>query len=426
MAHVHKQTFTKPIPAGAERITVKGRPCVRWRGRTKAWQVGEIIADKPGRCRLESAKWYVTFFDPARGDTRTVPGYTDRAATDALMVELVRTAERVDSGLIAPEAARPKLTLVELIDRWERYVRHDGASAIGARRQRKQAESVCDGVGAVRVADLTPSAVIEWVGTQRLTGGRRGKGISAATASNYVGAIKTFTRWCAVVEKCEPVDHLSGLAKTRDETDRRHVRRALAPDQLDHLLLITRTSAETVYGLTGIERHALYLVACSTGLRAAELSRLTGTDFASRAATVTARNPAKTKTRSADTLPLDPDVADLIAPVVRAAGAGPVWPNRVKPSQAWWLLGARLIRHDLAAAGIPARDELGRVFDFHSLRGQFATDLDRAGVSLARAQKLMRHSTPALTSKHYTNPDAAELAHDVAKLRRGGSQKGRR
>lgn len=53
------------------------------------------------------------------------------------------------------------------------------------------------------------------------------------------------------------------------------------------------------------------------------------------------------------------------------------------------------------------------------MRGQFATDLDRAGVSLARAQKLMRHSTPDLTARYYTRPDKEELAGEVAKLKRG-------
>ena len=36
--------------------------------------------------------------------------------------------------------------------------------------------------------------------------------------------------------------------------------------------------------------------------------------------------------------------------------------------------------------------------------------------ALARAQKLMRHSTPMLTSKYYTRPDMAKLAAEVEKL----------
>ncbi|VTS01768.1 integrase-recombinase protein : Site-specific recombinase XerD OS=Singulisphaera acidiphila (strain ATCC BAA-1392 / DSM 18658 / VKM B-2454 / MOB10) GN=Sinac_4560 PE=4 SV=1: Phage_integrase [Gemmata massiliana] len=422
MAHVHKQTFTKAIPTGAERVTIKGRACVRWRGRTKNWQVGELIPDKPGRCRIESSKWYVTYFDPSVNDTRTVPGYADRAATDALMVTLVRTAERVDAGVLPKEAARPRLTLPELLDRWHRYVRHSGASEDGARRQWRRAQDVCDGLKVTRVSELTPTTVLDWIGTQRVSGGRapkgkQGKGISSGTAANYIGAIKSFTRWCALVERCEAVDHLSALVKSRDPADLRHVRRALMPVELDRLLSAAQGSTEVIYGLTGTERHALYLVACSTGLRATELSRLEPEHVDVTKNTVTVWRPAKTKTRPADVLPLDADVLKVLKPLLK--GRGPLWPNRGKPTQAWWRVGARLVRHDLAAADLPAKDAQGRVFDFHSLRGQFGTDLDRAGVSLVRAQKLMRHSTPDLTAKYYMRPESVEMAADVAKLKRG-------
>lgn len=422
MAHVHRQTFTQAVPTGAEPVTVKGRgPCVRWKGRNRVWQVGELIPGKPGRCRVESAKWYVTYFDPAAGRERTAPGYADRAATEALMAQLVRTAARIDAGLLPPEAAKPKLPLADLLDRWHRHVRHGGASAEGAKRQRGHARAVLDGIRAAKVSDLTPSAVLEWVEGQRESGGRQGTGISAGTAANYIGAAKSFTRWCCLVERCEPVDHLSGLQKSRPApADLVHVRRALPPDQLDRLLAAARDSAEDVYGLTGAERHALYLTACSTGLRAVELSRLKPDHFDLDAGTVTNHQPAKTRTRAADVLPLPPDLVEVLRPLLAAAPKNrTVWPNRGAKSQAWWLVGARLVRADLAAAGIPERDADGRVFDFHSLRGQFGTDLDRAGVSLARAQKLMRHSTPDLTARYYTHPDKDELAAEVAKLKRG-------
>jgi len=45
-----------------------------------------------------------------------------------------------------------------------------------------------------------------------------------------------------------------------------------------------------------------------------------------------------------------------------------------------------MLARDLASAGIAKEDATGAVFDFHSLRSQFATDLERAGVGLAAAQ----------------------------------------
>ncbi len=424
MAHVHKQTFTKPIPEGAEQVTIKGRACVRWRGRTKDWQIGEIIPDKPGRCRIESSKWYVTYYDPSIDDTRTVPGYTDRAATDALMVTLVRTAERVDAGVLPKEAARPRLTLSELLSRWHRYVLNLGASVEGAKGQHDRAKAICEGVGATRVSDLNPTGVLEWVGARRAGRGVNSKGKprpawSSATAANYIGSAKSFTKWCAQVERCEVVDHLSGLTRSRDQTDLRLVRRALKQGELERLLAAAGKSAEVIFGLTGTERRLLYLTACSTGLRAIELARIEPGHVDLAASTITVWRPAKNKTRSVDVLPVAPDVLKALKPLMRRAG--PLWPHRAGEKKKWRRHGAEMIRADLTAAGIPHQDAQGRVFDFHALRGQFATDLDRAGVSLVRAQKLMRHSNPMLTAKHYTRPEAAEMAADVAKLKRGGS-----
>ena len=78
--------------------------------------------------------------------------------------------------------------------------------------------------------------------------------------------------------------------------------------------------------------------------------------------------------------------------------------------------GASLIRRDLRAAGIAYRDDAGRVFDFHALRGQFVTDLGRGGVSLQEAQKLARHCDPRLTSNLYTHLSVVDVASALERL----------
>ena len=85
-----------------------------------------------------------------------------------------------------------------------------------------------------------------------------------------------------------------------------------------------------------------------------------------------------------------------------------IWPIKRKRT-------AELVRADLEAAGIEYEVD-GLVVDFHALRGGFATSLDRAGVSLASAQKLMDHSDPKLTSNTYTHTAILDLAAAVAKL----------
>jgi hypothetical protein len=67
-----------------------------------------------------------------------------------------------------------------------------------------------------------------------------------------------------------------------------------------------------------------------------------------------------------------------------------------------------MLQTDLAAAGIPYRDDSGLVFDFHALRCQTATLLDAAGVSPRVVQNTMRHSTLEMTGS-YTRPRAVDI-----------------
>lgn len=413
MAHVFRPEYTRPVPPHAERCTHKGRPAVRWRGRTGRPVVGVICAENPARCRVESPVWRLSYAGPD-GRPAGESGYTDRAASEAKLAAKVKTAARVAAGLLPPQALAPPATLTELLDRFHAHVRHAGATVEGARRQWQRARDVCRGVGAVRPADLTPAAVLAWLGGLKAADRHHRKPFGPATAANYLSSAKSFTRWLAVVEKAEPVDHLSAVRVVRTSPPRRE-RRVLAPADLDRLLAAARRSRAAEFGLTGRERHALYLLASSTGLRAAELASLTPEGFDAKGMTVTIE-AARAKNRRAEVLPVPAAVMAEVKNLFRRGR--PVWPNRGRPSQAWWLRGAEMVRRDLARAGVAAAVG-GRVFDFHSLRGQFATDLDRAGVTLAKAQKLMRHSTPALTAKHYTRPEADELAAEVAKLRRG-------
>jgi integrase len=124
---------------------------------------------------------------------------------------------------------------------------------------------------------------------------------------------------------------------------------------------------------------------------------------------------AYSKRRREDTLPLRPELAEALrehlAPGLPDATAFDMpLPNRV----------AMMLRADLADAGIPYRDEMGRVCDFHGLRHTTGSLLATAGVHPKAAQGLMRHSTIALTMDRYTHllrgsdRDAAAALPDLA------------
>ena len=67
-----------------------------------------------------------------------------------------------------------------------------------------------------------------------------------------------------------------------------------------------------------------------------------------------------------------------------------------------------VMRRDLNAAGIPYRDEEGRVFDFHALRMTFGTWWTLSGATPRETMEAMRHSDIKLTMGIYT--DAGKLA----------------
>ena len=76
---------------------------------------------------------------------------------------------------------------------------------------------------------------------------------------------------------------------------------------------------------------------------------------------------------------------------------------------------------DLTAAQIPVATPTG-VVDVHALRVTYGTLLARAGVSLAQAQKLMRHSTPALTANYYVKLEMDDAREAVGRIDVGGGK----
>jgi len=76
----------------------------------------------------------------------------------------------------------------------------------------------------------------------------------------------------------------------------------------------------------------------------------------------------------------------------------------------------KIFDRDLAAAGIPKRDERGRTVDVHALRHTFGTHLSLAGVPPRVAQAAMRHSSIHLTMNVYTDPALLDVAWAVEAL----------
>jgi integrase len=255
-------------------------------------------------------------------------------------------------------------------------------------------------VATARLSDLTAERV------QGALAAIKASGRSLGTCNAHRQAIVGFVRWCRKTDRLRD-DVLFGLSGYNAETDKRHDRRTLGLDELKRLVSTT-ANAYPHHCMTGPARALLYRLAAETGLRYSEIGSVKPESFNWKAHSVTV-DAAYTKNKQTATLPLtDALAADLRAYVATIARGEPVFTLPVGK-------GADMLRMDLKAAGIPYRDDAGRVFDFHALRCQLATNADAAGVSPRVVQKMMRHSTLELTGR-YTRPRAVDVEAAVGRL----------
>lgn len=173
----------------------------------------------------------------------------------------------------------------------------------------------------------------------------------------------------------------------------------------------------------GRERALIYKTLVLTGLRKGELASLTvgQLELEGRVAFAVLDAADEKAGRGAE-IPLRADlVADLrdwLGQKVDAArdaarAKGLPLPVRFPDDAPLFNVPADLVRafdRDLRVAGIPKRNDRGRVLDIHALRHTFGTHLSKGGVAPRVAQAAMRHSTPELTMNTYTDPRLLDVA----------------
>ena len=149
-----------------------------------------------------------------------------------------------------------------------------------------------------------------------------------------------------------------------------------------------------------------YRLAAETGLRVNEIASLRVSSFDLDEQRPTVRVlAADAKSRREDLLPLRPTTALFRA---RLAGRAP-FEQALPCGKSWPDKAAGVLQADYKLAGIPYRDAEGRKRDFHAFRGWFATYLDRGGVREGVRTKLVRHTDPSMTRKHYLRVVGDEL-----------------
>jgi len=468
VAHLRRISFTRPIPPSAEIIEKDGKRFARFRtGRGKLMNA-PVTADG-NSIRLRSRKWYGDYRNAA-GLRERVPLATDRTAAEQMLAALVKRAERAKvPDLQDPFEQHHSRPLAEHLEDYRRYLLAEGNCQQYVAKTCAQIRTILDGCGLRFIRDLASEKVTEFLHQLRRTparaelppgkewfapremvqalGGSRptrlarflrrerlavdgnGKarryprstvqalqdrfcrGMSISTSNGYLTAIKSFSRWLATKDRTDR-DRLLSLSRLNAKTDPRHERRALPAGELRAILEVAGRSPLTCQGLAGPDRLMLYATAMVTGFRASELASLVprSFDLSAEPPTVTVE-AAQSKNRKKSVQPLPADVSEALRDYLAGRPSDQaVWPGN------WPLDAAEMLRGDLEAAGIPYRDEAGRVADFHALRHSYITLLERAGVSPKVAQELARHSDIRLTMNVYTHARLFDLAGAVEGL----------
>lgn len=226
--------------------------------------------------------------------------------------------------------------------------------------------------------------------------------VSQQTRRHYVRAIVQFCNWYIEKYRIEQLSPVHGLkAETVKDSQLKHPRRPLTDDEITKLLNKAEKSSEVTLGMKGSDRRLLYLVAVNTGLRLSELRGIRVCDFDGDRIAL----PGEQTKNSDDAFqPLPKYVADELSQYIRDNGRFDLMPLfRRVPDK-----GAKMLKEDLKAAGIPYKDNLGRYADFHALRHTYCRILYDAGVDVKTAQQLMRHHDIKLTLDTYAQFDLEE------------------
>lgn len=327
-------------------------------------------------------------------------GVKDKRSADQKLREIVQELEREAAGLAVPRLAREgaQRPLLGHLGAFLRDIEARGRAKNTITHYRKNLTKLCDRCGWVFLRDVTARSFCEW---------RASSDLSPKFVNDLLGFMRTFLGWLRRegLLLADPLEHVEKVSNSRVGG----YRRALSAGDVQKFLAAAPP-----------KRAAVYLIILYTGLRRAEMNRLKWGDFdldgtAPRVfvpATVTENGKAVrvTKNGRAAVIELRPEAVAAVRSLMPDLPQPFEWAFRCRvPS-------AEKVRQDLAAAGIPFKDERGRRVDLHALRTTFGTMLSVSGIAPRVAMELMRHSDIRLTMQVYTDAGQLPLASEVAKL----------
>jgi integrase len=353
--------------------------------------------------RKEGRVWYYRYVN-AEGRPVERAGCPDKGVTMRLAADAEAKVALERAGLADPFETHRRRPIEDHIGEYVGFLTSKSNTEKHVTLTSTRLRAVIAGCGVARLGDLDAAKVSTWLSD------RRAETMSAATSNYYMQSITGFARWLVKHGRMS-ANPLAPLSPMNTKTDRRHDRGTLTTDEFDALIRATMP-AKPFRGMSGRDRTTLYLVASYTGLRAAELASLTSSSFRLDSPNPTVHVLAtNTKNGTSATLPIHAELADRLRAYLSGKEAdSPVWPGT------WLERSAKMLRDDLARAGVAYQDDEGLYRDFHSLRHRFGSELAKANVPPKVAQTLMRHSTITLTLDRYSHVGLTDTAGAIGKL----------
>lgn len=377
-----------------------------------------VYKRKSDRARGKAGKW-TAWWTGENGKQHSRAAFTDKGQSLELAFAMEAECRRVREGLTDPgDRARREAGLKPVADHVEDYrlgLLAKGDTPKHCLNVRTVLVEILADAGIGSVADLDPVRIRLALG--RLSGRR-----SARTCNKAIGYLKAFASWLVLANRIKEVP--AGVAQLdgyNEDADRRYERRAVSRGEIALLLAAAeqgppfeasrgpRKGPRVVAWITGPERATLYRLAMGTGFRAEELRTLTPERFHldGDKPTITVL-ACYAKNGKQAVQPITPEMAAGFRPFIAGRERGK--PVITVPAKT-----AKMLRRDLAAAGIPPVDSEGKVIDFHALRHSYITHLVRSGANPKVVQTLARHSSITLTLDRYCHVEDGDLREALAR-----------
>jgi integrase len=351
----------------------------------------------------QSRKWYARI-----GGKRVPLGTTDKRIAQTKANDIER-ATQLGYDPQRHAKARNQPILGHLIA-YEDSLRAKGRAPTHVGIVGGRLRKLVTGVGIKTLADISTTAIENWLAGRQKTTPDGKRGMSNQTRKHYAVTLNAWGRWLVAADLAARNPFAGVRRNLNTDADRRRRRRALTADEAARLVAAAGASRRKIGGMSGPDRRLFYLVALTTGYRKSELGSLEPESFQlDHDPPIVVLSGDRTKNGAEAMQPVPPTVADELRTWLATKPAGQVlFPVAGKKRKA-------MLNHDLRAADVePVVD--GKTVDIHALRVSYITSLVVAGTPLPMAQKLARHSDPRLTSNVYTSATLGDLGRYVAAL----------